>query len=142
MKKGVESIDKRTGEGAKSERENESETPKTETLGKNGKPLTVGEELFLVHLSRHEGGIPLEDFDSDNPRKRSRSIGEELWEVHLKRMKDAEPDDDKEVPPVAQSKAPKPNRSVKSKNLKASSVWSSAGADTVYHLRNRDVLIK
>ncbi len=54
------------------------------------KPETVGEELYLVHLRRHEGEEPRpEDFDMESltTKKRSYSIGEELWKVHVKRSR-------------------------------------------------------
>jgi hypothetical protein len=64
------------------------------------KPETVGEELYLVHLRRHEGEEPrVEDFDFENPpRKRSYSTGEELWNVHVKRSRGLEPDIDCKKP--------------------------------------------
>lgn len=63
------------------------------------KAETVGEELYLVHLRRHEGEEPRpEDFDhsgdSTPTKKRSSSAGEELWNVHLKRSRGMEPDID------------------------------------------------
>lgn len=63
------------------------------------KAETVGEELYLVHLRRHEGEeVRPEDFDllgNTTPnKKRSGSIGEELWHVHMKRSKGMEPDTD------------------------------------------------
>lgn len=63
------------------------------------KPETVGEELYLVHLRRHEGEDPRpEDFDLDSsPKKRSSSIGEELWNVHVKRSRGMEPDEEKDA---------------------------------------------
>ena len=64
------------------------------------KAETVGEELYLVHLRRHEGEEPRpEDFDFENlPKKRSSSVGEELWNVHMKRSKGIDPDPDCETP--------------------------------------------
>jgi hypothetical protein len=64
------------------------------------KTKTVGEELYLVHLRRHEGEEPRpEDFDFENPpKKRSYSAGEELWNVHMKRVRGLEPDVDCEKP--------------------------------------------
>jgi hypothetical protein len=148
MNKGTEDTEKRSGEDAKIGKEDEKEAVKTETLGKDGKP-SVGEELFLVHLSRGKGKVSgIDDLDIENPRKRSRSVGEELWEVHLKRTEGSEPDVDKEEsktlePSVVKSKAPKPKQNAaKTKNLKQTAGCSVAGKDSVYHLRNRDVLIK
>lgn len=146
MNKGAEDSEKRSGEDANNGKKDETETGMTETLGKDGKP-TVGEELFLVHLSRKVP--PEEDFDIDSPRKRSRSVGEELWGVHLKRTEGLEPDIDTEdakpllEPSGVKSKAPKPKRTAaKTKNSKQTAGCSIAGTDSVYHLRNRDVLIK
>mmetsp|Transcript_122603 Transcript_122603/g.342051 ORF Transcript_122603/g.342051 Transcript_122603/m.342051 type:complete len:118 (+) Transcript_122603:68-421(+) len=65
------------------------------------KAETVGEELYLVHLRRHEGEEPRpEDFDFESPhhllnKKRGySSAGEELWNVHMKRSRGMEPDID------------------------------------------------
>lgn len=60
---------------------------------------TLGEELFLVHLSRFNKKEPSEDdFDHDYPvpRKRTMSAGDELWQVHLKRSTGTEVDNDEE----------------------------------------------
>jgi hypothetical protein len=87
---------------------------------------TVGEELFLVHLSRQDpedlildkDGVPIP------PRQRSKSIGEELFDIHLKRCAGGEPDYD--VP-----KKPKSKRTAKKKQASPSA--------HVINLRNRDV---
>ena len=67
------------------------------------KAETVGEELYLVHLRRHEGEEPkVEDFDftttrtPHTTRDRSLSAGEELWRIHLKRSRGEEGEDDKD----------------------------------------------
>jgi hypothetical protein len=66
------------------------------------KPKTVGEELYLVHLRRHEGDEPkVEDFDftttpNPTPRDRSLSAGEELWRIHLQRSQGVEGGEEKE----------------------------------------------
>ena len=61
------------------------------------KPQSIGEELFLVHLRRHEGLEPREeDFDHEAPRKPHHTLGEELWDVHLKRSQGMAPDYDRE----------------------------------------------
>jgi hypothetical protein len=147
MNKGAEDSEERRGEEAKIGKE-KTETIMTETLGMDRK-LTVGEELFLVHLSRHKEEGPREhDFDIENPRKRSRSVGEELWEVHLKRTEGSEPDIDKEDSKplealAVKSKAPRPKRTpAKTKPLKQTAGCAIAGTESVYHLRSRDVLIK
>lgn len=76
---------------------------------KEAKPETAGEELYLVHLRRHEGEEPREeDFDhEEGPRKRGHSIGEELWEVHVKRSLGVKPDIDQEDDGSKKDDAPK-----------------------------------
>lgn len=64
----------------------------------NEKTGTLGEELYLVHLRRHQGEEPKpEDFDHEGgtPMKRDRglSAGEELWQVYLKRSQGVQMDD-------------------------------------------------
>jgi hypothetical protein len=56
---------------------------------------SIGEELFLVHLSRQRSD---EDGDTILLRNRARSVGEELYEIHLKRARGMEPDDDDTMP--------------------------------------------
>ena len=60
------------------------------------KPLSVGEELYLVHLQRKEQAERGDDQDHNNILKSPPRIGEELWQVHLKRSVGLEPDYDKE----------------------------------------------
>jgi hypothetical protein len=86
---------------------------------------TVGEELFLVHLSREDPEEAVMDKDGVPNRKRSKSIGEELFDVHLKRCAGVEPDYD--LPQKKEAK--KTTKKIKH----ASSVAH------VIHLRNRDV---
>lgn len=65
----------------------------------NGGKVTLGEELFLVHLSR-SGDPTTEDFDHDEEILHHvpvMTVGEELWRIHLKRnasVRDAEDVDD------------------------------------------------
>ena len=71
---------------------------------------TVGEELFLVHLSRYNATGPSgEDFDHEEkepePRERSMSVGEELWRVHCKRNQGVESEEDKSEDEVPAKKA-------------------------------------
>jgi len=66
------------------------------TNSKKRPSVTVGEELWEIHLTRARNDS-VDDHDYDVPpspvaRKRSRSIGEELWEVHLKRSENLELD--------------------------------------------------
>jgi len=106
-------------------------------LGVDGKP-TLGEELFLVHLSRHKNEAPSEDdFDHDLPRKRARSIGEELWEVHMQRSKGLEPDFDVALPKERKNRHT-PRKNNRKSNLKKPARCSERLAG-VLHLRNRDV---
>lgn len=91
---------------------------------------TVGEELFLVHLSRQDPEDAVVDKDgvSDPQRKRSKSVGEELFEVHLKRCAGVELDYD--IPEKQEAKKT-PSRKFKKKQASPSA--------HVIHLRNRDV---
>jgi hypothetical protein len=86
---------------------------------------TVGEELFLVHLSREDPEEAVMDKDGVPNRKRSKSIGEELFDVHLKRCAGVEPDYD--LPEKQEAKK------TAKKDKKPSPVAH------VLHLRNRDV---
>ena len=70
------------------------------TNSKKRLSVTVGEELWEIHLTRARNDS-VDDRDYEAPpspvaRKRSRSIGEELWEVHLKRSENLELDVDEE----------------------------------------------
>mmetsp|Transcript_10406 Transcript_10406/g.22945 ORF Transcript_10406/g.22945 Transcript_10406/m.22945 type:complete len:136 (-) Transcript_10406:344-751(-) len=66
------------------------------TPDKDDDRKTVGEELFLVHLSRFSERSP-DDYDREKPAHRSieRSVGEELWQVHCQRMKGVEFEEDR-----------------------------------------------
>lgn len=87
---------------------------------------TVGEELFLVHLSRQDPEDIVTDKDGVFPqRKRSKSIGEELFDVHLKRVAGVDPDYDEPT------KKPEAKKTTKKKQASPSA--------HVIHLRNRDV---
>lgn len=95
--------------------------------------VTMGEELYLVHLKRvHDEPPSADDYDyappSPTSRKRSCSAGEELWNVHLKRSRGMEPDldlDPEEKPAVVHevrvSRYNLRQRSGGSKGVKASS---------------------
>lgn len=120
------------------------ETPEAEEEAKAGPAATqedkksVGEELFLVHLSRHKGEAPSEeDFDFESPRKKARapSIGEELWYVHCKRNEGMEPDADED----ATSKESKMVSKTKKTRTDSKSKPGRCVAKGVLHLRNRDV---
>ena len=72
------------------------------TNSKKRLSVTVGEELWEIHLTRARNDF-VDDRDYEVPpspvarkRSRSRSIGEELWEVHLKRSENLELDVDEE----------------------------------------------
>ena len=59
---------------------------------------TVGEELFLVHLSRfaREERDP-NDFDREAIHTvTGKTVGEELWEIHCKRMQGLDDEEDTE----------------------------------------------
>jgi hypothetical protein len=106
-----------------------------EATSEDGK-RTLGEELYLVHLSRFNKLERSEtDFDHEDkePRKRSLSAGEELWNVHLKRSAglDLEGDEDKEPSTIETTKKLKVEKPVVTKKISAH----------VIHLRNRDVKI-
>lgn len=91
-------------------------------------PTTVGEELFLVHLSRETPDERLAERDIDGqPRKRSRSVGEELFEIHLKRSQGFEPDCD-----VPNDEKPKTTPRMPKKK-------THPPVSHVIHLRSRDV---
>ena len=112
------------------------------TMGEDGKP-TIGEELFLVHLSRHKGETPSEDdFDRESPRKRlkSESIGEELWNVHVRRNMGMELDIDEEVSGQnRKGTGAKPRKTRASDKVSKPARCSERLAKTVLHLRTRDV---
>jgi hypothetical protein len=90
------------------------------------KPVSVGEELYLVHLRRHKGEEPREeDYDHEAPRKRQHDVGEELWEVHVKRSRGIEPDPDLE-------------REDKHKKSEEPTTPRKGSFECRYHLRSRD----
>jgi hypothetical protein len=87
---------------------------------------TLGEELFLVHLHRANGGA--DDHDVP-PHARTKTIGEELYEIHLKRSQGVEPDYDLPKEPEEQDKPIKKN----------SPKRNNSGGGHTLSLRNRDV---
>lgn len=112
-------------------------------VGEEGKP-TIGEELFLVHLSRDRGGQWSEDdFDSESPRKRNRSVsvGEELWNVHLCRNRGMEQDidEDERQPKEKRSGVSAPNKTRSDSKSPKPVRCSDPLAKAVLHLRSRDV---
>jgi hypothetical protein len=132
----------------------------------NQERRTVGEELFLVHLSRASAAEPdPADFDRETKAKavaavaaaasatkkkaKPKSInpsddedmlltpGEELWKVHCKRFKGSDDDADDDE---EEAGGTKPEGTVKEKR---GIIGSAAARDDerVLHLRNRDVAI-
>jgi hypothetical protein len=104
---------------------------------------TLGEELYLVHLSRFnklERSETDYDHEAKEPRKRSLSAGEELWQVHLKRSAglDLEADEDKEPSTIGTKKKLKVETPV---TKKSPTPIAKKGPTRVIHLRNRNVKI-
>jgi hypothetical protein len=131
---------------------------------RNQERRTVGEELFLVHLSRASAAEPdPADFDRETKAKAVAAAasatkkkakpksgkpsddedlpptpGEELWKVHCKRFKGS--DDDDADGDEEEAGGTKPEGTVKEKR---GIIGSAAARDDerVLHLRNRDVAI-
>jgi hypothetical protein len=127
------------------EEKNEENNSDELKLGKDGKP-TLGEELFLVHLSRRSGEPPsVDDFDFESPRKKPRaeSIGEELWNVHVRRSQNMEPDLDVDECETTTNKTSNVARSDKDKKRSNTRPKKPARCSErltkVLHLRNRNV---
>ena len=97
---------------------------------------TVGESLFLVHLSRTGKDGPREDdYDHEDIRRPFRSpsmtVGEELWRIHCKRSAGTEFERD-EMPDEGESIRKKSKITAASRKEKMSTT-------RVISLRNRDV---
>jgi hypothetical protein len=99
---------------------------------------TVGEELFLVHLSRVGNEGPGEkDLDADKKHHESdMTVGEELWRIHCKRSSGMVLESD-EGPKVKENKKAKK----RSMDKKSSDGYLSTPTTKVIHLRNRDVAV-
>jgi hypothetical protein len=97
-----------------------------------GKKKTLGEELFLVHLSRCQKDDESLDYDTPRPRSLSTSSavsrGEELWNVHCKRMEGWEEAEEEVEAPPTQKKAKK-------------STQEDVNHGRTIHLRSRDVSV-
>ena len=120
-------------------RQNNPREERKPSMGEDGKP-TIGEELFLVHLSRHQGEQPSEeDFDYECPRKKQRSVsvGEELWNVHMCRNKGMEQDFDEE--PSGNSISTQRTRKTRAGSKSSKPERCSGRLASVLHLRSRDV---
>ena len=65
----------------------------TKVASNDHKPITVGEELFLVHLLRDRGDETFDHLEQRHKRS-SRTVGEELWDIHRKRSRGREDDAD------------------------------------------------
>jgi hypothetical protein len=111
---------------------------------------TLGEELFLVHLSRQTHTLPTaDDFDHEDRKQRDTdrrpSIGEELWHVHCKRavgtIMDEDLDEDDNLKAPAKKSATK--KQVQ-KVFQEPHEGAQAKVDdkVIHHLRNRDVTIE
>lgn len=121
-------------------KKNENPSTNPHPVPNDEKP-TIGEELYLVHLHRHEREAPSEDdFDRDAPpRERSRSIGEEMWDVHLKRSRGMEPDFD--VDTTAEPSTTSATKAARKTTAKVKPVRKPerCSARWTMHLRNRDI---
>ena len=100
---------------------------------------TVGEELFLVHLSRFGKEEPREgDLDLDVKQKAHNhtgmSVGEELWRVHCKRSNGVEFESDEDPAQDAPTK-----KKAKKVTKAVASAKESPSTTKVIHLRNRNV---
>lgn len=101
--------------------------------------LTVGEELFLVHLKRcREEELEKQDrevFGTSPPRKRSNStVGEELWEIHRRRSQGMPDDLDRDV----DDHDPAENVEKKAVLAPAASKGHEAKVCARYNLRSKD----
>ena len=100
---------------------------------------TVGEELFLVHLSRvGKEGPGVDDLDLDIKQeahnRTGMSVGDELWRVHCKRSNGMEFESDEDPAEGTPSK-----KKVKKATKVVASTKKSPYTTKVIHLRNRDV---
>ena len=118
---------------------------------------TVGEELFLVHLSRANTTEPtVQDFDHVAKAERkmpATSPGEELWKIHCHRSAgielDEDLDDTVDRPPANEdtgsTKAAKRSASVSAKASGSEDTNANGSAtpthSRVLHLRNRDICV-
>jgi hypothetical protein len=107
---------------------------------------TLGESLFLVHLSR-QTEVSAEDFDHEakHQRERGASVGEELWHVHCKRAAgnlDQDYEDD-EVPISAPEETTRAKDKPETPPKKSRSTDNSGEDEikVIHHLRNRDIKI-
>ena len=105
-----------------------SETP-------TNRKRTVGEELFLIHLSRFKEATEA-DYDHEDrpPRKPAMTVGEELWRIHCKRSQGLPQEEEEDEPPQKKSKEDYEKDSNKGSEV-------DRKEHRVIHLRNRDVSI-
>jgi hypothetical protein len=98
---------------------------------------SLGEELFLVHLSRYTPE-KVDDFDHEDPEhlhsKSGMTVGEELWQVHCKRASECVEDEDNEA-----SAEEATVRKTKNGNIVPTQAEDPPHEEKVMHLRNRVV---
>lgn len=118
-----------------------SEAPDVVSADEESKRRTLGEELFLVHLSR-QTEVSAEDFDHEannqqHQRERGASVGEELWHVHCKRAAGHLDEDYEEQEATVGT----PEKKKQTKDPPETSPCSGNNEEKVIHLRNRDIKI-
>lgn len=85
---------------------------------------SVGEELYLVHLSRHSKQQEVDiDRDKSTISSGTRTPGEELWLIHCERSKERRLEEEEEENQLEH----------------AHMMMQNQEPARVYHLRNRDV---
>jgi hypothetical protein len=107
---------------------------------------TMGEELFLIHLSR-QTELGVDDFDHETKpqqRERGTSVGEELWQVHCKRAcGNLDKDYEKGGCPSSTTPEMKTRSEYTPGTVAKNSTATISGEDekVIHHLRNRDIKI-
>jgi hypothetical protein len=102
---------------------------------------TLGEELFLVHLSR-QVDVTADDVDHELRKEREHklTIGDELWQVHCKRAANKTDEEDGSLEaPVSPTTTKKHVKT----NVSGTHHTPTATFDDkiVHHLRNRDIVL-
>ena len=112
------------------------------------KPQSVGEELYLVHLSRDQSHEPEEnDFDHTFPihHNRQMSPGEELYLVHLRRLAQSILPDDEDKEETDISSRIKSTAAIRTSSKKKALIPHKASRSSprihkkVLSLRNRQI---
>lgn len=105
---------------------------------------TLGEELFLVHLSRQNGKSEGGEDDIKHPRReRGLSIGEELWQVHCTRAAAGGLENDGNGDEMHDEKFTicDPAKDLPTVSITPTKPTQCEKTNTViHHLRNRDVV--